>query len=232
MINITLTSKDDVNKLKDSLKSACDSRGIRLGNSQNKPGAILAEMLGYRDFNTLLGKAIEDPIPTVSSTQDLIVFAERFYVPATTYSAAEEVKNAIEKAEGIRLIILAVRDGKYNKSATTIVLIAESGIKLFDTTLITSERSPRELELLGMFNIMKSKGVLDKVRFINQRITATNELPSSEAVKLLTTFPLVDVFPDWQGFLAMYNTELERYGDGIYYDDDWNDLRDAVKAER
>ena len=57
MVNIILESKNDVHRLRQKLREACDSEGIRLGKDNHKVDKILSSMLGFRDYNTLLGVA-------------------------------------------------------------------------------------------------------------------------------------------------------------------------------
>lgn len=235
MFQVQLNSKEDVNGLKEKLRHACDEQGIRLGKDQHKAETILASLLGVKDYNTLIGIASKPfanaptPPDTIQFNQ-FVSFVERVNVPATTYGAADKVIERIKSAKGIKLVIFAVRDGMLNNSATSILIVAESGSLLFDQTLLTVERRQRELELVNIFSILKEKGLLGSTRYVPFRVEETSTRPSDEVAKEMVNRPLESVFPDWQGFLAMYSKELNRYGSGIFADEYWDEFKDHLKS--
>ncbi|RXE85946.1 hypothetical protein [Pseudoalteromonas sp. A757] len=234
MFQMQLTSKVDVHHLKDKLRHACDEQGIRLGKDQHKAEAILATLLGVKDYNTLLGMASKPvanaPVdPKSIQFYQFVSIVERVNVPSTTYGAAAKVMERIKSAKGIKLIVFAVRDGELNNSATSILIVAESGSFLFDQTLITVERRPRELELVDIFSVLQDKGVLDLTRYIPKRVGKTSTRSCIEVAQEMVNTPLEPIFPDWQGFLAMYSKELKRYGPGIFADDSWDEFKEQIK---
>lgn len=234
MFQIQLTSKQDVHRLKERLRHACDEHGIRLGNEQHKAEEILSYLLGVKDYNTLLGIATQpitkSPFSTESIQFDqLVSFVERVNVPSTTNGAAAKVIDGIKAAKGVKRVIFAARDGELNDSATSILIVAESGSLLFDQTLITAERSPREQELLNIFSVLKDRGLLGLTRYVPYRVEQTSTKPSDEVASAMINAPLEPIFPDWQGFLAIYSKSLTRYGHGIYADASWDEFKEHLE---
>jgi hypothetical protein len=233
MFNFKLSSKKEVNNFKEKFRTACDEQGIRLGNNQHKSEAIIASMFGFKNFNTLLGAAIKpNQEPQIEkdsiSFNQLDTFVERVHVTRTTYGAADKVLRGIKESRGIKLIIFAARDGESNESATTVLIIAESGSLLYDETLLTVERRPRELEVVDIFRAIKDKGLLASTRYIPHRFDRTESEPADAVAKKIVNAALEPVFPDWQGFLAMFNKKQTRYGEGIYADEYWEELKGSL----
>ena len=157
------------------------------------------------------------------------MYIERYSVPSTTYGAANVVKEKIKEAKGIKSIVFGARDSDPNRYATSILLIADEGSYLFDTTNITMERSQRELEVLGIFDVIKSVGALDKAVYIPARTPSTDHLPAIEAARVLNHFGVKRVFPDWRGFAAIYNEKFEMYSVDCYYSSRWYELSESLK---
>lgn len=235
MFQVQLSSKEDVHRLKDKLRQACNEQGIRLGKEQHKVEAILASMLCARDYNTLLGMAGKSASdihiqPESIRFNQFISFVERVNVPSTTYGAAAKVIEGVKSAKGVKRVIFAARDGELNESATSILIVAESGSLLFDQTLLTVERRPRELELVDIFSVLKDRGLLGLTRYIPRRVKETSKRPSSEVADEMVNTALEPVFPDWQGFLSIYSKDLKRYGPGIYADEYWNEFKEHLES--
>lgn len=151
------------------------------------------------------------------------MYIERHCLPSTTYGAADVVKEKIKAAKGIKSIIFGARDAVANRYATSIVLIADEGSYLFDTTTITMERSPRELEVLGIFDVIKSVGALDKAVFIPARTPSTEHLPAIEAAQILKNYQSKIIFPNWRDFASIFNEKFEMRSVG-YYSSRWEEL--------
>ncbi|MGE4262200.1 hypothetical protein [Shewanella sp.] len=153
------------------------------------------------------------------------MYIERHSVPFTTYGAADVVKAKIGEAIGIKSIIFGARNAELNNFATTILLVADEGSYLFDTTNITMERPPRQLEVLSIFDVINAVGALKKAVYIPARIPRTDHLSAIEAGHLLNTFAVEKVFPNWRGFASIYNEKFEMYPLDCYnYSTRWNEL--------
>jgi len=160
----------------------------------------------------------------LSLGRKISMYIERYAVPVTTYGAAETVKEKIKAAEGIKSIIIGVRNADVNKYATTIMLIADCGSGLFDTTKLTMERSPRELEVLSIFDVIKSVNALNKTKFITSHIPDTSSMSAIDAMSRLNTYEVKNVLPDWTRFAAMYNDKKIDFGKEYYYSKRWEEL--------
>ena len=230
MIEFTLASKEDVNVLKKKLRNACDTADIRVGRSDKNIETILAHLFGYKDFNTLLGVAskIQEPTsiePPPSAPEPILLdLAERIDASSTTYDGRDAVIKALKQASGVRYILFATRNGGFNESATSILLVADSGNKLLDTTSMTVERSPRELEVLEVFRCIKKLSLLDKAFYVTERVSPTKTMPPKEAVHYLLSHSVTKIRTEWVGFLAMYDKNLKRYGRGAFYADSWDEI--------
>jgi len=235
MINIELKSKEDLKRFKNRLRTVCEKRGVRLGKAEHKLNDIVTEFLEYTDYNALVSQVqkqknkLSDTTLEISS---LSLFPERVSVPSTTYGAQERILNSLRSARNIQSVIFAVRDGNPNDHALTLIVIAESGIKVFDTTNITAERTPRELELLDIFRALKDLGCLKKTRFIKQRIKATYELPILKAFDELTTYPLEEIFHEWRRFISCFTSSPAIPSPGVFLDEDWNELANSYTEEK
>jgi hypothetical protein len=152
------------------------------------------------------------------------MYIERHCSPSTTYGAADVVKEKIKAAKGIKSIVFGARDAVANRYATSILLIADEGSYLFDTTTITMERPPRELEVLGIFDVIKSVGALDKAVFIPARTPSTEHLPAIEAAQILKNYKSKNIFPYWRDFASIFNEKFEKRPVGSYYSSRWEDL--------
>jgi len=147
----------------------------------------------------------------------VIMYIERHCLPSTTYGAADVVKEKIKAAKGIKSILFGARDAVANRYATSILLIADEGSYLFDTTTITMERSSRELEVLGIFDVIKSVGALDKAEYIPARTPSTEHLPAIEAAEILKSYKPDNIFPNWRGFASIFNEKFEMHSVSCYY---------------
>jgi hypothetical protein len=127
------------------------------------------------------------------------------------------------------LVIFAIRDGDINDSATSVLIVAETGSLLFDKPTLTVERRPRELEVIELFEQINELGLLDATRYLPHRIKSTSKLPADEVARIFVNAVLEPVFPDWRGFLAMYNKDMTRYSSGIHADEYWDRLKDSQK---
>ncbi|MCS6162411.1 hypothetical protein [Shewanella baltica] len=152
------------------------------------------------------------------------MYIERYSVPSTTYGSADVVKEKIKEAKGIKSIVFGARDANPNRYATTILLIADEGAYLFDTANITMERTEREREVLGIFDVINSVEALDKAVYIPARTPSTNHLSAIEAAQVLNHFAVKRVFPDWRGFAAIFNEKFEMYPVDCYCSSRWEEL--------
>ena len=155
---------------------------------------------------------------------DILQYVERVNVPATTYGAAAVIHKAIAEAEGVHNVIVAVRKGSLNDYATTVLLVAASGSKLFDTANLTAERPPREAEVLELFEFVANRDLLSKTRFVNEIIPSTSDMTGYDAAKLISTYPLSEINDQWVNFLALYGKNLKRFPDDSYYIERWKKL--------
>lgn len=89
-------------------------------------------------------------------------------------------------------------------------------------------KAPRELEVLGIFEVIKSVGALDKAVYITARTPSTDHLPAIEAARVLNHFAVKRVFPDWRGFAAIYNEKFEMYPVDCYYSSRWQELSESL----
>ncbi|WP_413486070.1 hypothetical protein [Shewanella baltica] len=156
------------------------------------------------------------------------MYIERYSVPSTTYGAADVVKEKIKEAKGIKSIVFGARDSDPNRYATSILLIADEGSYLFDTANLTLERTEREREILGIFEVIKSVGALDKAVYIPARTPSTSHLSAIEAARVLNHYGVKRVFPDWRGFAAIYNEKFEMYSVDCYCSSRWYELSESL----
>lgn len=152
------------------------------------------------------------------------MYIERCAVPSTTYGAADVVKAKIKAVTSIKSIIFGARDADINRYATTILLIADEGSFLFDTTNLTMERSPRELEFLNIFDVIKSVGAMDKSVYIPARTPSTDHMSAVDAANLLNHYAVDHIFPDWRRFTSIFNDKFEMYSRSLFYSQRWDEF--------
>ena len=155
------------------------------------------------------------------------MYTQRCAVPYTTYGAADAVIDKIKAVTGIKSIIFGARDSNPNRYATTILLIADEGYFLFDTTNLTMERSPRELEILKIFDVIKSVAALGKTVYIPARTPKTDHKSAADAANTINYYAVNNIFPDWRGFTSIFNNKFEMYPLSCFYAERWEELKFA-----
>lgn len=145
------------------------------------------------------------------------MYIERYDVPFSPSASADKIKDLVKGAKGIKSIVFAAKDSEPNSYATTILLIADEGSYLIDTSGVTMERDSRELDLLKLFDVIDEVGAINKTKFITSRVPNTAHLPAIEATALLNRYPVQLIFPDnWKAFKAIYNEKYEQYTVNTY----------------
>ncbi|MBO2690498.1 hypothetical protein I6M59_01865 [Shewanella algae] len=224
MLHLKLLSKDDVNRLKENLRKGCDAVGLRLGKDQHKVEHILATLFDFTNFNTLVGVATKPHSGTESYRFDqFISYVERIDTGLTTYGGKDAVIAGLKSSFGIKRIIFQITAGRLNRSATNVLIVAESGSQLYET-LMTVERTPRELEVLNVFYTIEKLGLLHLVRYIPLRGKETASRPCIEVAYEMVNGSLRPFQNDWKGFVAMFNEQKIQYDKSIYKHQEWTAL--------
>jgi hypothetical protein len=145
-----------------------------------------------------------------------LMYIERYDVPFQPSASADKIKDLVKRANGIKSIVFAAKDSEPNSYATTILLIADEGSYLIDTSGLTMERNSRELDVLKLFDVIKEVGALNKTKFVTSRVSNTDHLPAIEAAALLNRYPVKLVFPNWRAFKAIYTEKYVEYTEHTY----------------
>ncbi len=209
MYTITLASKRDVHRFRDSFKSICDKHGIRLGKSNDKPELIIAELLNFPNYNTLLGVAANDENQyQVSLSQQSYL---RIAVPRNTFGAKDRIisllRDRINKL-GHKIMRLTVffhqRDGVNYPLMGFLVEFDQGEQLLFDSHSMNMSNTKAESEILSLFTHLSVLIGLEFWYFVAKKLTgdlsrisilsAVNELKDSP-VKMFSSswreiFPL------------------------------------------
>lgn len=145
------------------------------------------------------------------------MYIERYDVPFSPSASADKIKELVKGARGIKSIVFAAKDSDPNSYATTILLIADEGSYLIDTSGVTMERDSCELDVLKLFDVIGQVGALNKAKFITSRVPNTDHLPAIEAAALLNRYPVQLIFPhNWRAFKAIYNEKYVQYTISTY----------------
>lgn len=224
MLQLKLSSKEDVTRLKENLRRGCDAVGLRLGKDQRKVEHILSTLFGFNNFNTLVGVATKPHSSTESYRFDqFISYVERIDTGFTTYAGKDAVIAGLKSSLGIKRIIFQITASRSNRSATNVLIIAESGSILYET-LMTVERTSRELEMLNVFYTIEKLGLLHLVRYVPLRGKETASKPCIEVADDMVNGSLRPFLNDWRGFVAMFNEQTIQYDKSIYKHQEWTAL--------
>jgi hypothetical protein len=162
MLTLTLSSKNDVHDFKRRFRALMDAQGIRLGKSNQKIDAIIPQLFGVRDIDTMYGLAEK------SSRVEDIGEVDQRKLGGSTHKQQDELTDLIRKLEneeGIKRITIGRRNNVgCNRFGLTFVIETHAGIRRVDTGL-TMEREPRELEVLKVFYQMMAYGLEEGVMF-------------------------------------------------------------------
>lgn len=216
MISENLQTKKDILEFKNRIRAAFENQGIRLGKSNQKLDAIIADLFGAKNYNAFVAEVLKAP-------------ESKFFITArengfhSTESAKQAVLSAVRKITNIEGIYFGVRDGELNRHALTILVASEKVKKIFDTTLLTIERTQRESEVVDILRIIKGMGLLPKTRFYVERVPETSFLDSNEAIEKLEGIHSTPIFPNWREFLSVFDANYPDY-QGIFLDEEWNEL--------
>jgi len=231
MIDIQLHSKKDILNLKKDFRSACETQGLRLGQSEKKTEAILASLFKCPNFDTLVGLALK-PQSEDQPTEKLPVYHRRINSTGSTGTTKSRIIKEIKEADGVEYVTFAVRPGESNKFALSIVVSTYGGldrvISVYDDSLLTVERTAREHEILDILRNLKKRGSLDKAVFIERHVPKTDHLPAQEAIGILRDYGAKAIFPNWRAFLSAFTTEYATYED-IFSDSEWKNLAGTAK---
>lgn len=152
MYTLTLSSKRDVHRYRDRLKSIC-------GKSNEKAEAILSELLGCPNYNTLLGIAssANTSETTSSDSPDIL----RLALPRSTYGAKDRIINILRKfrdnGDGPnKLVSFFHRKEKLNYPVMGYLVMLSSGrVLLFDSHSINLGSDRQESEVISLYTHMR-----------------------------------------------------------------------------
>lgn len=159
--------------------------------------------------------AAKSTLPRIDQGEDTV----RIYSNGSTYRDLEMICEDIRHDSPISALF-AVRDGKYNKSALTLVLYTEEKACVYDQTLLTAERGAREAEIWEICNALDSFNVFKNTKFITERVEQTQEIEPDNALALLESKPSKPINKDTLcQFLSMFgNTEGKIYPRDMFLD--------------
>lgn len=109
----------------------------------------------------------------------------RYKTSSSTHGAAKDIIGYLNEITDIKNVTFAVRDGNYNKSALSLIVNGGEEIALFDTSVITAERRPREIELYDICNTLDKLGIFHSAQFILNRVEQTEKLEPEKAYEYL-----------------------------------------------
>jgi hypothetical protein len=120
---------------------------------------------------------------------DKNLVTQRLVTSGSTYGARDTICDFIKSNSNITGALLAVRDGELNKSALSIVIYHDGRKTIFDTCLLTAERTPREWEVYDVCNTLDSVGIFTTSRFVTERVKSTKETSAHSAIEYLESYP-------------------------------------------
>lgn len=134
----------------------------------------------------------------------------RFKRPTSTYAARDQLLACLDALKPVDSVLLAVRDGDYNYSALSTIISGQGLVLLSDSSLLTTERPPRESEVRSLIQKLNEKNLLNgQTMFRPKRMTKqTNELPIVEAIHALEDSPYKPLTPETlQEFLKLFHAD-------------------------
>lgn len=155
--------------------------------------------------------------------EDTILHITRYKSSPSTYRAKNEICEYIVENQ-IQRAIFAVRDGENNKSAVSIILYSDKETAIFDTSMITAERRPREAELYSICDALDQVGAFPFATFVTERVEQTKGLPPAEAIALIAPMDkLMIASENVYFFLEMFckdeNIKEVTYSKELFIDD-------------
>lgn len=227
MFELVIRSKSSLDNVHKRMKNAFNNRGIRIGKEINVSQELLAEILGVRDYNTLAGLVTADhkqqsDLGSVPNLREPYLLPE---LPNTTYAGRDLVIQHLKDSNpnSIQEVLLVVAKEGANNGAL-IVIIVENNMTRVLRTLITAERKAREIECLQVIKELTNFQLISRTRYINIRFEyGFFDLSPSEMNSRIIETETKLLIDDPQGFLALFNTSLERVPLDYYFDE-WSKL--------
>lgn len=115
---------------------------------------------------------------------------DRVVTYGSAYGNLETIKEYIQDKVDIIRVTLAVRNGRTNKSALTVIFHMDKGNSvIFDSTNLTAERTARELEVYAFCDLLDALAVFSTTRYITKRVEETESLEAEDAIRKLENLP-------------------------------------------